>query len=164
MHQQQQLARGGARGAQRGQVEWAAVLAQFHGDGQRVGILGQAVAHDAVQGRQHRLALGRGRGGIPPGHSAIQKGFEPQQRGLQPGIDQPCHAMNALVNHAGQPARAAGLGPTGQAHGAEHRLVHALGDACHTRRGLGGQARRAPQIGGAQLAHGRLGDACRLAR
>ena len=150
VHQQQHLAGGCTRGLQRRQVKRAAPLAQRHRHGQRVAVGSQAVTHHAIEGRQHGLALGQWRG-VRSAQRALQEGFEPQQRGLQPGIDQACHAVDTAVDHAGEPARTARLGRAGQAHGAEHRLVHALDDARHASRGLGGQTRRAAQIAGTQL-------------
>jgi hypothetical protein len=166
VHQQQHLAGGLATGAQCGQVQCVAVLAQFHGQGQGVGIGGQAVAHHAVQCGQQCLAFGRGRR-LRTHACALQRGLQPPQCGLHAHVHPMRHPVDALVHQAGDAACAPRRGRAGQAQGVQHRAVHALGNARHARRRLCGQARRAAQVCGAQRLQGRacgLGFFARLGR
>ena len=51
------------------------------------------------------------------------------------------------ADHAGQAARLSGLCAAGHTHGAQHRLVHALGNAGHARGRLGGELGDASKVG-----------------
>ena len=61
------------------------------------------------------------------------------------------HAVNAAVDQAGEAARRARCRAAGCAKRRPDRLVHALRDARHPRRGLRGELRHAAQVGGTQM-------------
>ncbi|MNV53838.1 hypothetical protein D3C71_1460000 [compost metagenome] len=156
MDQHQELARGPAAGGQGGQVQRQPIPVEPHAGAQWVVVALQAVAHHAVEGGEHGLALPLHCGGRRIG---FKKRLQPRQTCLQARVHQACHAPNALVDQPGQAARLARLRPSRQAQRAQHRLVHPLGHAADARGGLCGQPRHSPQVGRTQLAQ-RMGFGC----
>ena len=116
-----------------------AVVAQPHGDGQRIAGVAEVVAQDAVERGQHRLPLGAG-------DAVAEERPELREGGVDAGADEMCDAADGLVDHPGHEAhgtveRAAEDGRP-PADGEVHRLDE-VGDAP---RRFDGQPARAPQI------------------
>ncbi len=140
------------------QREGLAVVAQRHGDGQRVAGGGEVVAEHAVEHRDQRLALGRRRWhGTRRLRRTQQRDHLTQQR-VQAAADQPRDAADAAVDEPGDTAcgllRRLAQRPR-RAQDVVVQVFHQVGQA---ERGVHRQAAGAAQVAG-QYAGGLPGQA-----